>query len=135
MQLVMVLRPLKVHRPHGCVLLGGHVQHCATRWCCGCARRQHYSAERMSLVVLGGEDLDTQEQRVRALFGALPNGRGPRPSFKEAGMPYKVSCCAFVVVLGTLLRGVLLLGALLLSALVLGRWYSKSWYLARRYAR
>jgi hypothetical protein len=59
---------------------------------------KQYSAERMSLVVLGGEDLDTQEQRVRALFGGLPHGKGPRPSFKEAGMPYKVragaaACC------------------------------------------
>ncbi|KAG1662577.1 hypothetical protein FOA52_003956 [Chlamydomonas sp. UWO 241] len=50
---------------------------------------KHYSAERMCLCVLGGESLDTQEDWVRSLFEGLPSGKGPRPDFVDAGMPYK----------------------------------------------
>eukprot|EP00884_Botryococcus_braunii_P020235 jgi/Botrbrau1/6896/Bobra.67_3s0015.1 len=49
----------------------------------------HYSAERMSLVLLGGESLDTLEAWARELFSAVPAGAGPRPSFSHAGEPYK----------------------------------------------
>ena len=53
--------------------------------------RQQYSAERMSLVVLGGQGLDELEQWVTELFSAVPSGKGPRPTFFEAGMPYQAS--------------------------------------------
>ena len=51
---------------------------------------QHYSAERMSLVLLGGESLDTLQAWVQEAFAGLPSGKGPRPSFGAAGMPFKV---------------------------------------------
>jgi len=54
------------------------------------ARRQHYSAERMSLVVLGGQDLDALTDAVQRLFSPVPAGRGPRPEFSSAGRPFKV---------------------------------------------
>ncbi len=44
----------------------------------------------MSLVVLGGQDLDELEQWVSELYAAVPAGKGARPTFFEAGMPYKV---------------------------------------------
>ncbi len=53
-------------------------------------RRQHYSAERMSLVVLGGQDLDALAGAVQRLFSAVQAGRGPRPEFSSAGRPFKV---------------------------------------------
>jgi hypothetical protein len=53
-------------------------------------RRQHYSAERMSLVVLGGQSLDELADAVQRLFSAVPFGRGPRPEFSSAGRPFKV---------------------------------------------
>ena len=60
--------------------------------------RQHYSAERMSLVVLGGQPLDELQDWVTDLFSSVPSGKGPRPTFFDAGMPYKVcilpSCMA-----------------------------------------
>ena len=52
--------------------------------------RSNYSAERMVLVVLGGEPLDVLEQWVKALFLAVPSGRGPRPVFDHLGRPYTV---------------------------------------------
>ena len=52
--------------------------------------RSNYSAERMVLVVLGGEPLDILEQWVKALFLAVPSGRGPRPVFDHLGRPYTV---------------------------------------------
>ena len=52
--------------------------------------RQHYSAERMSLVVLGGQSLDELANTVQRLFSAVPSGRGPRPEFSSAGRPFKV---------------------------------------------
>lgn len=54
------------------------------------ACRQQYSAERMSLVVLGGQELDELEQWVSELFSAVPAGKGARPTFFGAGMPYQV---------------------------------------------
>ena len=52
--------------------------------------RSNYSAERMVLVVLGGEPLDILEQWVKELFLAVPTGRGPRPVFDHLGRPYMV---------------------------------------------
>ena len=54
------------------------------------ARRQHYGAERMSLVVLGGEPLDILQGWVAEIFTGLPTGKGPRPDFKDKGPPYEV---------------------------------------------
>ncbi|KAL0048825.1 hypothetical protein WJX82_000128 [Trebouxia sp. C0006] len=51
--------------------------------------RQQYSAERMSLVVLGGQELDELEQWVSDLFSTVPAGKGARPTFFGAGMPYQ----------------------------------------------
>ena len=48
-----------------------------------------YSAERMSLVVLGAEDLATLERWVRELFSAVPCGLGPPVSFSGQGKPYE----------------------------------------------
>ncbi len=44
----------------------------------------------MSLVVLGGHDLDTLEQWASDLFSGVPAGRGPRPEFSSAGLPFQV---------------------------------------------
>ena len=41
-------------------------------------------------MVLGGEPLDILEQWVKALFLAVPSGRGPRPVFDHLGRPYTV---------------------------------------------
>lgn len=49
---------------------------------------EHYSAERMSLVLLGAEPLDTLAAWIEELFGPVPGGRGPRPSISAAGFPY-----------------------------------------------
>lgn len=54
-------------------------------------RRQQYSAERMSLVVLGGQPLDTLQGWVSQRFSAVPAGRGPRPVFSRAGPPFQVA--------------------------------------------
>ena len=56
---------------------------------CG-ACRQHYSAGRMSLAILGGEPLEQLQQWVLDLFGSLPAGDSPKPSFGHAGLPFKV---------------------------------------------
>ena len=50
--------------------------------------RAEYSAERMTLVVVAGEALDTQEAWVREVFGGVPGGRGPPPSHAAAGWPF-----------------------------------------------
>lgn len=47
--------------------------------------RRQYSAERMCLVLLGGQELDTLEGWVREMFSGLPCGQGPRPSFLGTG--------------------------------------------------
>lgn len=52
--------------------------------------RQQYSAERMSLVVLGGQPLDVLQGWVQDHFSAVPAGRGPRPVFSDAGPPFQV---------------------------------------------
>jgi hypothetical protein len=53
--------------------------------------RQHYSAARMSLVVLGGQDLDTLQSWVEGSFGPIPTATaGPPESFEGAGMPFEV---------------------------------------------
>jgi secreted Zn-dependent insulinase-like peptidase len=52
--------------------------------------KQQYSAERMALVVLGGQPLEELEQWVGELFGGVPGGLGPRPSFSGQGMPFQV---------------------------------------------
>lgn len=54
--------------------------------------KQQYSAERMALVVLGGQPLEELEEWVGELFGGVPGGLGPRPSFSGQGMPFQVSC-------------------------------------------
>ena len=61
--------------------------------------RQQYSAERMSLVVLGGQPLDELQHWVTDLFSSVPSGKGPRPTYFDAGMPYKVPMfsCLFSV--------------------------------------
>lgn len=58
----------------------------------GWACRQKYSAERMALVVLGGDSLDTLEGWVRQLFAMVPSGKGPKESFK--GMPQPYQACS-----------------------------------------
>ena len=46
-----------------------------------------YSAERMNLVVLGGEPLDVLEGWVRQKFVAVRSGKGPRPRYTHCGFP------------------------------------------------
>lgn len=45
----------------------------------------------MSLVVLGGEPLDTLEEWVRELLGVVPCGVGPITNFCAHGYPFEVS--------------------------------------------
>jgi secreted Zn-dependent insulinase-like peptidase len=52
--------------------------------------QQHYSAERMTLVILGAEPLDVLQSWAADLFSAVPSGRGCRPTFEHAGPPFKV---------------------------------------------
>ena len=54
----------------------------------GC--RQQYSADRMSLVVLGGESLEQLEGWVRELFTPVTSGQLQRPTFSGAGLPFEV---------------------------------------------
>ena len=58
-------------------------------WCV-CVCRGQYSAERMNLVLLGGEPLDTLQAWAEELFSAVPGGRGPSPTFHDAGFPFEV---------------------------------------------
>ncbi|MEW5302568.1 MAG: hypothetical protein WDW38_002287 [Sanguina aurantia] len=51
--------------------------------------KQQYCAERMSLVVLGGESLDALQAMVSEAFTGLPTGLGPRPSFAGIGPPFQ----------------------------------------------
>lgn len=53
--------------------------------------RSQYGAEKMSLVVLGGEPLDTLEDWVRKLLSTVPSGVGPPTSFHDHGYPFEVS--------------------------------------------
>jgi nardilysin len=50
--------------------------------------KEHYSAERMNLVVLGGETLETMENWVVEKFTKVPSGKGPRPNFTAHGVPF-----------------------------------------------
>lgn len=52
--------------------------------------RTQYSAERMNLVILGGEALETLEAWARELFSPVPNGKGPSPQFAAESMPFEV---------------------------------------------
>ncbi|KAK9808961.1 hypothetical protein WJX72_007074 [[Myrmecia] bisecta] len=51
--------------------------------------QQQYSAERMALVVLGGQPLEELEGWVQELFAAVPSGKGARPSYASAGLPFQ----------------------------------------------
>lgn len=50
--------------------------------------KEHYSAERMCLTVLGGHPLDDMENWIKELFMPIANGLGPSPSFHHFKMPY-----------------------------------------------
>jgi nardilysin len=52
--------------------------------------RRQYSAERMALVVLGGQPLAQLREWVEQLFGAVPSGLGPRPDFSATPPPFEV---------------------------------------------
>lgn len=45
-------------------------------------------------MVLGGQPLDELQGWVTDLFASVPSGKGPRPTFFDAGMPYQVSILA-----------------------------------------
>jgi secreted Zn-dependent insulinase-like peptidase len=48
----------------------------------------------MSLVVLGGHDLDTLQAWVQDSFGDIPTGTaGPAASFEGQGLPFQVGFC------------------------------------------
>ena len=51
--------------------------------------RAQYSAERMSLVILGSEDLRTLEEWTRDLFGKVPSGLGPPVTFADSPAPFR----------------------------------------------
>lgn len=51
--------------------------------------RSKYSAERMNLVILGSDTLDLMQLWAEQLFGAVPSGHGPPPTFEGAGFPFK----------------------------------------------
>ena len=46
----------------------------------------------MSLVILGGQDLDTLAAWAEELFASVPAGRGPSPDFSAAGLPFQARC-------------------------------------------
>lgn len=48
-------------------------------------------------MVLGGQPLDELQHWVTDLFSAVPSGKGPRPTYFDAGMPYKVRFLCFLV--------------------------------------
>ncbi|GMH33878.1 hypothetical protein BSKO_01712 [Bryopsis sp. KO-2023] len=51
--------------------------------------KNEYGAERMSLVVLGGESLETLETWVKEMFEAVPRGIGPMVDRADAGYPFE----------------------------------------------
>ncbi|GAB4823775.1 hypothetical protein N2152v2_010821 [Parachlorella kessleri] len=51
--------------------------------------KAQYSAERMRLVILGGEPLDTLQGWAEELFSGVPAGKGPAPDFQGAGFPFE----------------------------------------------
>lgn len=74
-RLSLVERPLEL----GVNVRGKLVQHF----------EDNYSAERMNLVVIGGEPLPILQEKIIELFGKIPTGKGPRPSFKHVGRPFE----------------------------------------------
>jgi nardilysin len=56
----------------------------------------HYHAARMTLCLLGAEPLDTLEAWTRELFGRVPSGTTPKPSFAAHGSMMALStACLF----------------------------------------
>lgn len=51
--------------------------------------KKQYGAERMNLVVLGGQPLETLESWVAEMFSHVPAGRGPRPRYTGCGFPFE----------------------------------------------
>lgn len=52
--------------------------------------RDQYSAEKMSLVLLGGESLDTLTSWCKEIFESqLPEGKGLRATFESPGSPFE----------------------------------------------
>ena len=47
-------------------------------------------------MVLGGQELDELEHWVSDLFSSVPSGKGARPTFFGAGMPYQVPFTPFL---------------------------------------
>ena len=85
--------PLASARLPACLSIGAqrpHLRNCPHRSTLLHACRQHYSADRMSLVVMGGESLDQLEGWVRELFTPVSSGQLQRPTFFGAGMPFEV---------------------------------------------
>mmetsp|Transcript_29866 Transcript_29866/g.74068 ORF Transcript_29866/g.74068 Transcript_29866/m.74068 type:complete len:953 (+) Transcript_29866:90-2948(+) len=50
--------------------------------------RRHYHARRMSLVLLGEQDLDTLQGWVAELFGDMRSDGDDKPDYSTAGLPY-----------------------------------------------
>ena len=55
------------------------------------ASREHYSAERMRLAVLGGESLQEMESWVTTMFSDVSSGLGSAESNAQAGKPFEVN--------------------------------------------
>ena len=52
---------------------------------------------------MGGQPLDTLQAWVAELFSSVPSGKGPRPAFAHAGLPYEVSITSPCATWGALL--------------------------------
>ena len=50
--------------------------------------QRHYGAERMTLVILSGEDMSIMKAWVKSYFSDIRHGVGPRPRFDDAGFPF-----------------------------------------------
>ena len=74
---------------HLSALLFSHFAEAGIRSCDETARRQHYSAGRMCLAVLGGESLEELQQLVMELFSGLPTDEPAMPSFQHCGQPFE----------------------------------------------
>ena len=53
--------------------------------------KEQYSAERMNLVVLGGESLEVLQQWVVEKFSPVPSERGARPRYDAFGYPFSAA--------------------------------------------
>ncbi len=53
--------------------------------------KAQYGAERMSCVVVAGDDLDTMQGWVEEKLAGVAGGVGARASFKSVGRPFEVS--------------------------------------------